>query len=1230
MNVIALIKNMTWKFIAYLVAMVFLAIALGFGGYSLYKWVSGDSNFEAWYEISSLAVSLLLSISSFILGKKASDNSIVESFGRNVDSYLRNQNRTTMISRVHGFWIKGYLTDSLDKLGHMEVFYEFHESSQTNHWIAPETRPDNSIAHSIKSLVKFFDEYGRSLLVIGEPGSGKTIKLLELAEEFISEAKKHYESPIPVVLKLSTWAEKQTNLTDWIVEELNQKYKVPNQVGRNWVEQNELLLLLDGLDEVGEEHTQECAAAIKSFKEDHGLTGLIVTCRNSAFLRLANELVFPLVLQLTPLEQTQVRRFLRNNGLTSQTINMLLQVQETSELTKTPLDLSILTRTIKENPNLIGKILLSSNAHSLLYENYVETLLKHRSVLGINSTLASDQVKYFLSWLSQNLKKHNQAIFIIENIQPSWLEKSNASVKNKFFMFSRIMGGVIAGLAISLSYLFYKMLYDFNVAFGDESKNTIVVIAFLFSFGILCGLIIGLLDTYRLVEEGRTQSVLAKTHKGLSLSARFPYSLLISIVIGCMFWVLSNLIKEPKLLTDQTRIWISVAIGGLLSYVLVFSNYSSSTENDIRIASQFSWSWSKFTKSILVYGVMLSGLFFIISTFALNSNTNHNVMIWNPLNGKDGIALIGQKEPVSSFIFNDNGNRLLTLGENRSLILWNLESGDKLSDIPYPKHIFPYPSLRISPRLKYVLIEKVEETRQWKSSYIEVHQSGFVEIWDAVNGRKLAEIDGYLPFSSLGDDVDFSLDEKLLLLPSYSFPKLISLPDGTTIATLTQVTGRITASALAKNGEYAITGDDSGKITIWDAKTGIRLKDILGHTGEVTNVDISFNSSYFITTSKDGTAKYWDINFDEPLITIKSKNGVSINRAIFIDKDNQFLTVDEGNLIRVWGVRDGTLFAEIQGHTRWWYPYWFSDNGRILVVLSNVGIIDSKESPNFDGNLEVWDISEMKKLTTILGGFRYFTLSPDGGKLIATNTKTGKIELWNIQEGILINSLEDSNEDWLSGAFSSDSKLAVTLSKASNQIHVWDSNTGLLLSTIPNTHNKFREVEFVPNQTKIISSSVFRDYRILSFLFLSLGLIIAITVATERKKVVEESHIKGISFSLSRTTTSTLLIGLVFGTSISFIQWFIKKDDISSIALLGSFEAGLLFAVIMFSLCLGLFDIIKHKILRRILANQNKSLGNIRPMLEYACELLLLRRVGSGYIFAHPSIQEFFIDNPSK
>jgi len=82
------------------------------------------------------------------------------------------------------------------------------------------TGQENEPVPANKSIYKIFKENGRSLLILGEPASGKTVTLLQLAESLIRKARKDEAQPIPLVLNLSSWGRVRQPLADWLVAEI--------------------------------------------------------------------------------------------------------------------------------------------------------------------------------------------------------------------------------------------------------------------------------------------------------------------------------------------------------------------------------------------------------------------------------------------------------------------------------------------------------------------------------------------------------------------------------------------------------------------------------------------------------------------------------------------------------------------------------------------------------------------------------------------------------------------------------------------------------------------------------------------------------------------------------------------------------------------------------------------------------------------------------------------------
>jgi len=187
-----------------------------------------------------------------------------------------------MLESVKRYWVKGVLEKSLHGEILIALGLEEQPEAVARPWDVLLQTPDQPhyVLPAGTPMVEAFDALDGSMLILGEPGAGKTTLLLELARETIARAEQDATLPIPVVFNLSSWSDLKQPLADWLVIELRAKYYVPKATARRWVPHDELLLLLDGLDEVRPESREACVQAINEFRQTHGLKmPLVVCCR---------------------------------------------------------------------------------------------------------------------------------------------------------------------------------------------------------------------------------------------------------------------------------------------------------------------------------------------------------------------------------------------------------------------------------------------------------------------------------------------------------------------------------------------------------------------------------------------------------------------------------------------------------------------------------------------------------------------------------------------------------------------------------------------------------------------------------------------------------------------------------------------------------------------------------------------------------------------------------------
>lgn len=111
-----------------------------------------------------------------------------------------------------------------------------------------------------------FDAFDQAMLILGAPGSGKTVLLNQLAATLADRAERDPTQPIPMVLNLASWAARRPPLDAWLADELSVVYGVNRKLGANLVAAGMLLPVLDGLDEVPADDRTDCVEAINDYQ----------------------------------------------------------------------------------------------------------------------------------------------------------------------------------------------------------------------------------------------------------------------------------------------------------------------------------------------------------------------------------------------------------------------------------------------------------------------------------------------------------------------------------------------------------------------------------------------------------------------------------------------------------------------------------------------------------------------------------------------------------------------------------------------------------------------------------------------------------------------------------------------------------------------------------------------------------------------------------------------------
>ena len=332
------------------------------------------------------------------------------------------RDRRVLLRKVRSHWIESVLDHSLRKGALLTLRLEEQPDAIANPWHLIFQQPEKT-PHPLPigtHITQVYDTAEGELLILGAPGAGKTTLLLELARDLLARAEDDEQYPIPVVFNLSPWALKQQPLVDWLVEELNTRYQVPSKLGQTWIEADQILPLLDGLDEVAPTARSACIEAINIYRGEHGLLPLVVCSRQADYLAQAGRLLVRSAVLVQPLTHEQIDASLAQGGEPLWALRVALHQDATlRELTNTPLMLSILTLAYHGKP--VEELLRDASIEERqrqIFERYVGRMLTRRGPLH---TGTSQRVVQWLTYLAQQMREHQQTIFYAEYLQSDWL-----------------------------------------------------------------------------------------------------------------------------------------------------------------------------------------------------------------------------------------------------------------------------------------------------------------------------------------------------------------------------------------------------------------------------------------------------------------------------------------------------------------------------------------------------------------------------------------------------------------------------------------------------------------------------------------------------------------------------------------------------------------------------------------------------------------------------------------
>jgi serine/threonine protein kinase/GTPase SAR1 family protein len=484
------------------------------------------------------------------------------------------RNRQALLNKVKNFWVKGVLETSLQDQVLLVLGLEARSNAVAAPWniaiAANQPLDDLPQGTQVSSIFEQMGP-GRSLLILGEPGAGKTTTLLQLARDLIERAEQDVTHLIPVVLNLSSWTGSNQPIARWVVEELNIKYQIPKRVGQAWVEQQQLLLLLDGLDEVQSAVRDACVVAINQFQQEYS-TELVVCSRIRDYEALSHRLKVQVAVYLRALTPDQIRFYLDSLRTDLSGLKQLLQEDEMLlELAQSPLLLNMMVLAyqgiaVEDLP----KTEVIAERRQQVFDAYIDRTFQRQ---GKTHPYSQQQTLRWLSWLAQQMIRHSQTIVLIERLQRSWLQTFRQR------LFYTLISASMISLILGLIYGFATA-----VSFGIQRGIAIGLLTWAAS-NILQAIVVWFVVEVERMPMSARQSVLQKV----------AYSVGAGIILGISTGMI--VVIDRGIILGITVGLVSGVIGGVADWL----TGSKFTRSALGLTETLRWSWPRFKRKLVFW-----------------------------------------------------------------------------------------------------------------------------------------------------------------------------------------------------------------------------------------------------------------------------------------------------------------------------------------------------------------------------------------------------------------------------------------------------------------------------------------------------------------------------------------------------------------------------------------------------------------------------------------------------
>jgi WD40 repeat protein len=281
-----------------------------------------------------------------------------------------------------------------------------------------------------------------------------------------------------------------------------------------------------------------------------------------------------------------------------------------------------------------------------------------------------------------------------------------------------------------------------------------------------------------------------------------------------------------------------------------------------------------------------------------------------------------------------------------------------------------------------------------------------LKLWELDTGKELRTFSGH---TGAVVSVAFSPDGRFALSGDDKALKLWEVDAGKELRTFSGHTGAVVSVAFSSDGRFALSGDDK-TLKLWEVDAGKELRTFSGHTGAVVSVAFSPDGRFALSGGCDernlfnycnkGSLKLWEVATAKELRSFSGHTNL-VSSVAFSPDGRLALSGSSDYTLKLWELDTGNELRTFSGHTGAVVSVAFSPDGRF--ALSGSCYARTLFNSCIGGYLKLWEVATAKELRSFsrdTADIRSAAFSPDGHFALSGGCETsqckGSMKLWDL------------------------------------------------------------------------------------------------------------------------------------------------------------------------------------------------------------------------------------------